>query len=172
MARKKKSKKNKKTKQKKPCWLARVWNYLFNRKAVKKIYATTDGYFNNKPRQKKPRYVAVVDQRDDGAVAVVKIYSKGDKEQKGTNAYIKDLTLSPNEHTVLKEDSIVGNQFIIGVKQTDGSFKPIHTRDFNATNDKLTTQEHKKIKENVQNDTIQHRSTHKRKMEKWHSHFK
>ena len=43
---------------------------------VRKIYNTTDGYFNSRTDIKKPRKVAVIHQRDDKAVAVVKIHSK------------------------------------------------------------------------------------------------
>lgn len=53
-----------------------------NKPAVGNIYKTTDGYFNNKENVKKTRRVAVIDQRkDDGALAVVKIYGKNGKTQ-------------------------------------------------------------------------------------------
>lgn len=49
---------------------------------VRKIYKTTDGYLAGNERSKKPRRVAVVKQRkDDGAMAVVKIYSKKRQER-------------------------------------------------------------------------------------------
>jgi len=51
----------------------------------RKIYKTTDGYFTGDEKIKKPRRVAVVEQsKDDGALAVCKIYSKKDKAEKHT----------------------------------------------------------------------------------------
>ena len=51
-----------------------------HKSAVRKIYKTTDGYLSGRADIKKPRRVAVIHQRkDDGALAVVKIFSK--KEQ-------------------------------------------------------------------------------------------
>ena len=137
---------------------------------VGKIFITTDGYFNNKPKIKKPRRVIAVKQRkDDGAVGVTKIYSK--KEKTG-NAYITGLTLTCNDHKSLKEDSIVGTQVIFGVKQSDGSFKAIHSRNFKPTDDKLTKKELKTVQKEVHNDTKQHRKTYKNKVRRWKRHFK
>ena len=66
------------------------------KKDIRKIYKTTDGYFNSRLDIKKTRLVAVLYQRDDSAVIVTKIYSK--KNKKG-NAYINKLTLKPKKHT-------------------------------------------------------------------------
>ena len=66
---------------------------------VRKIYKTTDGYFTRSDKNTKPRRVAVVKQRkDDGAMAVVKIYSKKDKSGK---AYVEKLVLKPENHSSL-----------------------------------------------------------------------
>ena len=130
------------------------------KKSVRKIYKTTDGLFNSRPEIKKPRRVAAIDQRkDDGALAVVKIYSKKDKSGK----YIIDkLVLTPDKHSSLTEDSVIGNQVIFGVK--DGNkFIPIYERDLKDTGDKLTRKEHKKVKQGVANDTTQHRRTYRKK---------
>ena len=146
--------------------------FLRKRKSdVRKIYKTTDGYFTQDTKIKKPRRVAVVKQRkDDGALAVVKIYSKEGKDL-SSNAYIKDLTLSPKDHKSLKEDSIVGNQVHVGTKSKDKEYKPIYSRDFEATKDKLTKKEHRQIEKTVQSENPKHRKTHEEKMKKWDKHF-
>lgn len=145
-------------------------SYFNKTKDVGKIFITTDGYFNNKPHIKKPRRVVAVQQRkDDGAVAVSKIYSK--EEKKGT-AYINDLILSPKNHTSLDKESLVGSQVIFGVKLKNGKFKALQSRDFNETNDKLTKKELKTVQKNVQNNTKQHRKTYKSTVKKWRNHFK
>jgi hypothetical protein len=143
---------------------------LFKRKQAKgKIYKTTDGFFNNKERIKKKRRVAVIDQRkDDGAVAVVKIYSKKDKEGK---AYIQNLTLYPQDHSSLTEESIVGSQVILGIR-TDNKFKALYTTDFTQTDDELTKKELKAVNKGVHNDNKAHRATYNKKMHKWKKHFK
>ena len=138
--------------------------------AVKKILKTTDGYFNDKPAIDKTRRVAVVEQRkDDGALAVVKLYSQ--KGRKGS-AFIANLVLTPEEHAALTENSIVGSQVIIGVKKQDGTFKPIFIRELEETDDQLTDQELMKVKKGVHNDNPKHRKTYKNKMKKWRHHFK
>ncbi|MCD8309458.1 MAG: hypothetical protein LUD19_06360 [Clostridia bacterium] len=136
----------------------------------RKIYKTTDGYFNDKAYIKKPRRVAVVHQRkDDGAVAVVKIYSK--KEKKG-KAYINNLTLKPDKHSSITEDSVVGSQVNFGVKSSNNNYRAIKTRDLVDTGDKLTTGEYRKVKKGIQNDTSQHRKTYKNTVKKWKNHFR
>lgn len=138
--------------------------------ALGKIYKTTDGYFNSKPKIDKPRRVAVIDQRrDDKAVAVVKIFSE---EGKSGKSFIANLTLTPEEHKSLTKNSRVGNQVYIGVKQPDGSFKPILTRDLEYTGDELTSGELKTVKSEIQNDEKKHRKTYKKKMRRWKRHFK
>lgn len=150
---------------------------------VGKIYWTNDGYFtqHENPKRTKQRRVAVIDQRDlDGALAVTKIYSKYDengKERKG-KAYIEDLTLSPKEHSSLKQDSVVGNQVHIGTRKAgaktpaEKNFQPIMKRDLVPTSDKLTKKELKTVQEKLQNDTPKHRATHERTMQKWRNGFK
>ena len=140
--------------------------------AVKKIYKTTDGFFNNKPTIKKPRNVAAIKQRKkDGAVAVVKIHSEEGKEEKIGKNYIPNLVLTPEQHSALTKRSIVGRQVIIGVKDGD-TFRPILTRELTETNDKLTRKELKTIRKAVHNDTKQHRKTYKKKLKKWRKGFK
>ena len=79
--------------------------------AVRKIYKTTDGYLSGRADIKKPRRVAVIDQRkDDGALAVVKIYSQKDKQGK---AFLKRPVLKPKKHPSLSEPSIVGKKVIV-----------------------------------------------------------
>lgn len=140
--------------------------------AVKKIFKTTDGYLNGYPRIKKPRNVAAVEQRKkDGAVALVKIYSKEGKEEKIGKTFIPDLELNPEEHSALTKTSIVGRQVIVGIKDGD-TFRPIYTADLTNTDDKLTSNELRKIRKAVHNDTKQHRKTHKKKMRRWRKGFK
>ena len=48
-----------------------------------KLYLTTDGFFTNRPDIRKERMVAEVLRRNsDGAIAVVKIYSKDGKKDR------------------------------------------------------------------------------------------
>ena len=146
------------------------------KKAVGKIYKTTDGFFNKKDHIKKDRRVAVIDQRkDDGAVAVVKIYKKAGKEKKFKEGktYIPDLVLSPQEHKSLEEDSIVGREVFFGKKgKTDPKPQAIFPMDLEETGDKLKLKEYRKIKAEVHNDTPQFRKTYKTKKKRWHKHFK
>lgn len=137
--------------------------------SVRKIYKTTDGYLSGRADIKKPRRVAVIDQRkDDGALAVVKIYSKKGKQGKN---FLKKPVLKPKKHPSLSEPSIVGKQVHIGVK--DGNtFKPIQERDLKPTGDKLTFWEKLLILFGVRGKTKAHKKTHKAKMKKWRNHFK
>lgn len=145
-------------------------SYFNKTKDVGKIFKTTDGLFNNKPKIKKPRNVAVIEQRkDDGAVGVVKIYSQ---ENKSGKAYIESLVLTPDKHKALKENSIVGSQIILGIKIKEGEFKALYPMDFTDTGDKLSKKELKTVKNNIQNDTVQHRKTHTKKVQSWKKHFK
>ncbi len=45
----------------------------------RKIYSTTDGYFNFNDHISKKRFIVVLYQRKDGALGVAKLYSKNDK---------------------------------------------------------------------------------------------
>lgn len=137
--------------------------------AVKKIYKTTDGYLSGRADIKKPRRVAVIDQRkDDGALAVVKIYSKKDKQGK---AFLKRPVLKPKKHPSLSEPSIVGKKVHIGSK--DGTtYKAIYKGDLRETGDKLTFWERLLILFGVRGKTKEQNKAHKAKMKKWHNHFK
>lgn len=140
-----------------------------HKSAVRKIYKTTDGYLSGRADIKKPRRVAVIHQRkDDGALAVVKIYSKKDKQGKN---FLKRPVLKPKKHPSLSEPSIIGKQVHIGVKEGN-TFKPIKERDLKPTKDKLTFWEKLLILLGIRGKTRAHRKTHKTKMKKWHNHFK
>ena len=134
------------------------------RSDVKKIYKTTDGLFTGRADITKPRRVAAIDQRkDDGALAVVKIYSKKGRDGK---LYIDKLVLKPEDHGSLTEDSIVGSKLLVGIKITTESgeeYKPLFERDFAETGDRLTKAEHKAIKKGIRN---------KGTAKKWKKHFK
>lgn len=140
----------------------------FKKTDKRKIYNTTDGYFNSRLDIKKPRKVAVIHQRDDKAVAVVKIHSK--KNKKG-NAYISNLVLKPKKHKSLNEESIVSNSLIYG-KDVKGKKYKIDPNDFTYTNDKLTYSEYLKIKHKVNADTKQHKKTRNKTLKRWKNHFK
>ncbi len=142
--------------------------------AIKKIYVTTDGYFSNRPDIKKSRLIAVLEQReDDGAIAIVKIFSKDGKEQKIGKTFIPGLILRPSEHPAISKESIVGRQVIIGVKRNNQTKpKSLYPNDFEDTGDKLTDIEYKKIKEEVHNDEPKFRNSFNKKLRKWFNHFK
>lgn len=141
--------------------------------AVRRIYVTTDGYFTSRSDIKKKRNIAVLEQRtDDGAIAVVKIYSKNGKEQKIGKTFIPGLTLSPDKHSALTEDSIVGREVIMGVKQSDKTYRPIYPTDFVSTSDTLTRKELKKVRKEAHNDTPEHKETFTEKLKRWFKHFK
>lgn len=148
---------------------------LFRRKKpdVGKIYKTTDGYFNNKPKITKTRRVVVVEQRkDDKAVAVAKIASKAGKESKIGKDYIPDLILKPDKHSSLTSDSIVGRQVHIGVKKEGNQPQPIFTQNLDDTKDRLTKKELRKVRKGVQNADPRNRKTYKSKIKKWFNHFR
>ena len=137
---------------------------------VRKIYKTTDGYLAGNERSKKPRRVAVVKQRkDDGAMAVVKIYSKKDKSGK---AYVEKLVLKPENHSSLTEDSIVGRRVYVGIINKAGEYTPIFNRDLKETNDKLTKKEHRSVMKQAGGETKQNRKTLKKTLGAWKKHFK
>lgn len=136
---------------------------------IRKIYKTTDGYLGGRHDIKKPRLVAVIDQRkDDGALAVVKIYSKRNKEGK---AFLKKPVLKPKRHSSLTEPSIVGKKMHIGVKVNE-TYKPIVARDMKPTGDKLTFCERLLILFGVKGKTKEQKKAHKTKIKKWRRHFR
>lgn len=167
-----KKKRNKKA-PKKQSFFQKILNFFRRKKPdVGKIYKTTDGYFNNNPHAKKDRRVVVVEQRkDDKAVAVAKIASKAGKEEKIGKYYIPDLTLKPQKHSSLTEDSIVSRRVHISVKK-DKKHTALYTDGFYDTKDKLSKSELKKVQKGVQNDNPSHRKTHKNTIKKWKKHFK
>lgn len=139
---------------------------------VGKIMKTTDGFLGNRPNIKKPRRVAVVEQReDDGAVAIVRIFKKRGKRADDPHAYIQELTLLPQDHTSLTEESIVEAKVILGVNTGQGK-KAIFPSDLSEVNDELTDKELSQIHNGVHNDTAQHRQTFLNKLQKWFNHFK
>lgn len=140
---------------------------------IKKIFKTTDGQFTGRSDITKPRNVAVMEQReDDGALALVKIYSK--KKKKG-KSFIRRLVLKPKKHTALTEDSIVGTRVIVGIEiktENGKEFKPIFKGDLTATDDELTDRELKKVRRGAGGRTKKNKQTLKEKIAKWRNHFK
>lgn len=135
--------------------------------SVKKIYKTTDGFLSNSPRVKKQRRVAAVEQRKkDGAIAVVKIFSKEGKEEKIGKDFIPNLELSPEQHSSLTETSIIGRNVIFGIKN-GSNYKLIFASDLEKTDDFLTKKELSAIRKAVHNCKKEHRKTYKKKRRKW-----
>lgn len=140
---------------------------------VGKILKTTDGMFNGRSDIKKPRPVAIIEQREDGAFALVKIHKKAGK--KG-GLYIKDLVLTPEDHLSLSEDSIIENRLYIGknIKDPQGNGKiyiPIYLRDLEDRNDKLTPAEYDAILKAIQGDTQKKREQYEKKIEDWRNFY-
>lgn len=146
---------------------------FFKKTYKRKIYRTTDGYLDNKPHIKKPRHVVVVDQRDDGAIAVSKIHSVGEKNQ---NVAVKNLILKPKKNRLtITEESFVENKVFISRKITKGdkvNYELFYPRNFRETGEKLSIIEFAKLKHNLQNDNKHQKETHKIKISKWKNHFK
>lgn len=140
---------------------------------VGKIFETTDGIFNGRTDITKPRPVAIIEQRKDGALALVKIHGMDGKKE---GIYIKDLILTPAEHASLSEYSIVENRLYIGksIKNPDGSgriYIPIYRRDLNDQNDKLTDAEYKAILKALKGDTKEKQKKYKKKIKDWRKFF-
>lgn len=136
--------------------------------AERRIYKTTDGYFSFRADIKKPRRVAVIHQRDDGAIAVVKIYSK---KNKSGDAYIPGVVLKTNNHSSLSENSIVGNKLIYGRKDKK-QIKAMYPDELTDTQDKLLYSEYLKIKRKVNADTKEHKKSRDKTIKRWKNHFK
>lgn len=145
----------------------------FRKTDKRKIYKTTDGYLESKPHIKKPRHVAVVEQRKDKAVGVVKIFSKDGKNQ---NTKVKNLTLKPKKNRQsITEESVVENKLLIGrkVRKNDTTtYEVFYPQNFYETGDKLTFFEYLKLKLNLQNNNKKQKKAHKEKIKKWKRHFK
>ena len=138
----------------------------------KKLYLTTDGFFTDRPDIRKERTVAEVLRRNsDGAIAVVKIYSKEGKEEKIGKTFIPGLVLKPEDHPTLTEDSIVGREVFFGVKQQNGQYRAFYASDFQSTEDSLSITELQKILREVHNDAANHRATYENKRRNWRNHF-
>ena len=148
------------------------WNSV-----VGEILKTTDGFFNGRTDIKKARNVAVTEQRsDDGAIAITKISSKQGKEDKMGQTYIPDLTLKPEEHSALEEDSIVSRKMIVGVTRTNEKGEKIKRAifpdDLQKTGDRLTSEELQKIRDELHNDDPKHREYRESLLKRWLKHFK
>ena len=137
---------------------------------VRKIMKTTDGYFTKNYKIKKPRTVAVVMQRkDDGALAVVKIHSA---EGKGREHFMEGIVLKADKHTALTEDSVVGKHIIVGTKDANKKFSPIYARDLVDTQDKITSKERRKILKGVGGKDKKHHKSEMEKVKRWKKRFK
>ena len=146
------------------------------RATVGDIFKTTDGYFKGKPWISKTRRVIVILQRkDDGAVIVTKISKKRGKEAKIGRDYIPDLILSPTDHPSLTEDSIVGRRVWFGIQQINDQgeleYQAILPSNLEATGDRLTRRELRKVKKEVRNACKAHRKAYKKTVKQWKKHF-
>lgn len=137
---------------------------------IGKIYQTTDGFLTSNKRNKKSRKVIVIDQRDDSAVAITKIYSKDGKDTENNEAFIKDLVLDPKEHPSLTKKSVVGTNLKIN-RNNSKNPSVIYSTDLIETNDSVNTQELKIIKDAIINKN-KHKKTRKKTIKKWKNHFK
>lgn len=137
---------------------------------IGKIYQTTDGFLTSNKRNKKNRKVIVVDQRDDKAVAITKIYSKDGKDTENNEAFIKELVLDPKDHPSLTKKSVVGTNLKIGRKK-DNQITSIFPSELKETNDSVNMQELKIIKDAIINKN-KHSKTRKKTLKKWKKHFK
>ena len=140
---------------------------------IRKIYKTTDGFFTQNPNIKKQRRVAAISQRDDGAVAVVKIYKKEGKDPKNPR-FVQDFTLTPKKHKSLDQDSLVDANVHIGRSQKiDGKkkYSPIMPYELSPTKDRLTKKEYQTIMEGLGGGVEQHKKTNKDKLKNWKNHF-
>ncbi|MDE7162788.1 MAG: hypothetical protein K2O44_01755 [Clostridia bacterium] len=128
----------------------------------------------NTPRNKKSRSVAAIKQRkNDGAVVLVKLSKLEGKEGKIGKTFIPGVILKPKNHPSLTKDTVVGRETVMGIKQSDSTYKPIYPNDLENTNDKLTNKELRKVRRGVHNAKPKHRKTYKRKLKNWkHRSFK
>ena len=138
------------------------------RSDVRKIYKTTDGYFTSNFKIKKPRRVAVLYQRDDGAVILVRIHSKKGKDLKN---FVPNFTLKSKKHKSLSEDSIVYNKLIFG-RKVNGKFEKIHPNDFIYLDDKLSYSELFKLRRKINSNKFKHKISKYKLIRKWNNHFK
>ena len=146
---------------------------FFKKTNKRKIYVTTDGYLEYKSHINKPRHIVVVDQRDDGALAVSKIHTV---KEKNLNVAVKNLILKPKKNRLtITEDSFVENKVYISRKITNAnnvSYELFYPENFTDTHEKLSIIEFAKLKHNLQNNNEHQKKAHKNKMEKWKNHFK
>ncbi len=148
-----------------------IFNIFKRKKTAKRgdFYKTTDSFLRGKENVGKKRTVVVYDKRkDDGALAVSKIYSKKNKNKKNL---IDDLTLTPKKHKSLTEDSAIGTRVVWGTKNGK-DFKPIYSSDMQKVNDKLTRSERKKYIKNAGGKEEKHKQTLRTTTDKWKKHFK
>lgn len=134
-----------------------------NKTTIGKIYKVTDGYFSFSKTSKKPRRVIVVDERRDGALAVVKLYSK---ENKNPEHYLAAPILSTNNHKSLTKDTILDRNIKIS-RRKNKKIKLIKENNLKSLNDKLSFNEMKTMYENLY--TIE---SNKNKMIHWKDRFK
>ena len=139
------------------------------KKDIRKIYKTTDVFFNYRKDIKKPRPVAVIHQRNDKAVAIVKLHSV-DEVRKNV---IHNLIIKKDKHSALTKDSYVEDLLIIGRSKGKGKPKEkIMVKDLESTKDKLTWFEYLRNKNKVNADTNQHKKTRNTTIRRWKKHFK
>lgn len=136
----------------------------------RKIMETTDGYFTQNDKITKKRLVVIVKQRKrDGALAVAKIHTP---EGKNPDNFVQGVVLKANEHSSLKQDSVVNKHVVVGTKGADKTYKPIYYRDFTDTGDKVTKNDQRKILKGAGGKNKQHQKTEKTKIKRWQKGFK
>lgn len=119
--------------------------YILIRKLVdkknnkRKIYITTDGYFNaNSKKYKTNRRVLCVDERDNGDIAISKITSREGRTNKKN--IVKGVVLNPWCHSSLTKSSLVQKEVHYYRKhKVDGKpkYDPIRPEGLTPTKDRI-----------------------------------
>lgn len=135
----------------------------FKKTDKRKIYKTTDGFFNFRKDIKKPRHVVVIHQRDDKAVAVSKFHSTDEEHSN----IIPNFKIKGGKYKSLPKESVVDNRLIYGRKK-----EKIMTSDMEYTGEKLKSKDYWIIKRKVNADSKKHKKTRNKTLKAWKNHFK
>ena len=135
----------------------------FKKTDKRKIYKTTDGFFNFRKDIRKPRHVVVLHQRDDNAVTLARFHST---DEEHTNV-IPNYFIKKGTYKALTKDSVVESKLIVGRKK-----EKIMPSDMEYTGEKIHYRDYWIIKNKVNADTRQHKKTKKNTIKRWKRHFK
>ncbi len=93
-----------------------------------RILKTTDGKLRGKSHIRKPRLVVVVYKRDDGCIAVCKLFGSDSR-----NGERNGIRIKPTRRNGLTKESIVEPRILTGFKKPDGIYVPYREQDFHGT---------------------------------------